>query len=164
MNDEGTRRGRPAAQCREVLWAVPTLQRWFTSSGGVKIRNPRIAELHPAIWIFKRIWDLNGSREVHSALRHHLLARWSFKPQNTYKNLDLCPWKRLTDQLGLLLWQENVSWWFKPMLGSGYTGICWLQHGSRKKKEDTPGVPMSPATAAWFFQQDLSDPVPFWWS
>lgn len=139
MSDEVRGRGRPAAQRREGLWAVPTLQHWFTFSDIVKIRNPRILELRPAVWIFKCIWDLDGRREAHSALRHHHLVRLSFKPQNTYKNLDLCHWKHLRTQLALLLWQENVSWWFKRVLRSEYTGICWVQHGSRRKRKMPPG-------------------------
>lgn len=139
MSDEVRGGGRR----REGLWAVPTLQHWFPFSGIVKIRNPRILELHPAVWIFKCIWDLNGRREAHSVLRHHHLVRLSFKPQNTYKNLDLCHWKCLIDQLALLVWQENVSWWFKRVLGREYAGICWLQYGSRRKGRCPRGTSVS---------------------
>lgn len=147
VSDRG--RGRPAAQHREVLWAVPTLQHWFTSSGIVKIRNPRIAELHPAIWIFKCIWDLNGRREVHLALRYHCLARWSFKPQNSLKI-----WIPVTGSI----WQTSSDYCCGRKMLAGGLSRCWVagilafvDSSMGAGKKDTPGVQMSPATAAWFF-------------
>lgn len=69
-----------------------------------------MSELHPAIWILNVFRTIMGEGKCvqhldTTAERDDLL---NLKILN--KNLDLSHWKRLTDQPGLLLWQENVSW------------------------------------------------------